>query len=355
MDNCFSKEILDELFRCDANGCLLATESFDIEYKLNLNISFDLFRTMNGLANNKGGYIICGIEPTTREMKGLPETKVNYYKSNIDSEEMRGKILSSCQPNLEYKHYLHNIGTSKFVIFYIPESKNKPHVFMNAGEDVVSGDIYYRYNDSIKRIQYAELTSIIEEKRLKEQEKWMKFLGEIAKIGLDNVLIIDAKNGKMLSSNNYENGIVIDESVLSKFKLIKEGQFNEISGDPTLKIIGNLSLQTDTGKFALSTNLNSVLNPNKTHPYRYIDILNKMKKEGLLTKDGKVLSNKVSYHRIRFYIENNNLNKDLENMYYDEIGNRKTYSDKVYIKVKHAFENMTLNEIENYKLNKPLV
>ena len=162
------------------------------------------------------------------------------------------------------------------------------------------------------------------------------------------------KNGKMLSSNNYENGIVIDDSVLSKFKLIKEGQFNEISGDPTLKIIGNLSLQTDTEKFALSTNLNSVLNPNKTYPYRYIDILNKMKKEGLLTKDGKILSDKVSYHRIRFYIENNNLNKGLENMYYDEIGNRKTYSDKVYTKVKHAFENMTLNEIENYKLNKPV-
>ena len=35
---------------------------------------------MNGLANNKGGYIICGIEPTTREMKGLSENKVNYYK-----------------------------------------------------------------------------------------------------------------------------------------------------------------------------------------------------------------------------------------------------------------------------------
>ena len=88
----------------------IGNKIFDIEYKLNLNISFDLFRTMNGLANNKGGFIICCIEPTTREMKGLPETKVNYYKSNIDPEEMRGKILSSCQPNLGYKHYLHNIN-----------------------------------------------------------------------------------------------------------------------------------------------------------------------------------------------------------------------------------------------------
>ena len=86
MVNNFSKEILEELFKCDANGCLLTTESYDIEYKANLNIDADLFKTMNGLANNRGGYIICGVKPNNRELSGLVDAKINFYNTKIDSE-----------------------------------------------------------------------------------------------------------------------------------------------------------------------------------------------------------------------------------------------------------------------------
>lgn len=353
MNTEFDKQVLDELFKCDSNGCLLATESYDIEYKVNFNIDSDILKTMNGLANNRGGYIIFGVEPSNRKLKGLSDDKINFYSQKIDSEEVRGRILIACQPNIEYKHYLHNIGTSKFILIYVEESKNKPHIFANSQTDIKPGDIFYRYNDSIKKIQYAELNAIIESKRIKEQEKWMKFLGEIAKIGLDNVLIIDAKNGKMITSENYTDGIVLDESILSKFKLIKEGQFNEISGDPTLKIIGNLAFETQSGKFELSTDVNAALDTNKTHPYRAVDLLNKMICENLRTKDNKLLTDgKVSYHRIIFYIKNNALNGGLENMYHNNATNTNTYSEKVYNQVKTAFKNMTLSEIENYKLIK---
>ena len=353
MENFFSKEILSELFQCDTNGCLLSTESYDIEYKLNFNLDSDLLKTMNGLANNRGGYIIFGVDPNTRELKGLSLDKIDFYLKKIDSEDVRGKILIACQPNIEYKHFLYNIGICKFIIIYVAQSKNKPHIFVNSQADIKPGDIFYRYNDSIKRIQYAELSAIIEDKRLKEQEKWMKFLGEIAKIGLDNVLIIDAKNGKMISSNNYESGIVLDESILSKFKLIKEGQFNEINGDPTLKIIGNLQFENERGIFEFTSDINSILNPNKTHPYRATDIFNKMIKENVKSKDNKLLSEgKITYHRVIFYIVNNNLNIGVENIFFNEAGNTKTYSEKVYNQVKEAFENMNLSEIENYKLIK---
>lgn len=349
MENCFSNEILQYIFRYDINGCLLTTESYDTEYKENLNISYDLFKTMNGLANNRGGYIICGVSPNDRKLKGLSEEKISFYNTKIDSEEMRGKILSSCQPNMEYKHCMYNIGTAKFVVFYIPESRNKPHIFNQSGDGITQGDIYFRYNDSIKKIQYAELSSIIESKRVKEQDKWMKFLGEIAKIGLDNVLIIDAKNGKMISSDNYEGGIAIDSDILSKFKLIKEGHFNEITGDPTLKLIGNIEFKSDSGCFELSTDTNSILNPNVTHPYRYVDILNKLIEENVRTTDNKLISEgKISYHRIRFYIVNNNLNSGINNVYENNFG-QKTFSNKVYNEIKQAFSNMKLVEIENLK------
>lgn len=355
MNEEFSKEILDALFCCDEDGRLIAPEAYDVEYKVNFNIDADIFKTMNGLANNRGGYILFGVEPTNRELKGLTDTKINYYKTNMDSEATRGRILTSCQPNLEYKHYLHKIDDKRFIILFVPESKNKPHIFATSySNDIKPGDIFYRYNDSVKKIQYAELSAIIENKRKCEQEKWMKFLGEIAKIGLDNALVIDAKNGKLITADNYENGIVLDESVLSKFKLIKEGHFDEIAGDPTLKIIGTLALKTDTGKYELTSSVTAIMNPNKTHPYRAVDIFNKLIEDAVTTKDGKLLSDgNITYHRVVFFIKNNHLNEGIENVFIQEAIHQTTYSSLVYSKVKEGFENMTLAEIETLRLITP--
>ena len=153
----------------------------------------------------------------------------------------------------------------------------------------------------------------------------------------------------MISSDNYEGGIAIDSGILSKFKLIKEGHFNEITGDPTLKLIGNIEFKTDSGCFELSTDTNSMLNPNVTHPYRYVDILNKLIEENVRTSDNKLISEgKISYHRIRFYIVNNNLNSGINNVYENNFG-QKTFSNKVYNEIKQAFSNMKLVEIENLK------
>ena len=182
----------------------------------------------------------------------------------------------------------------------------------------------------------------------------MKFLGEIAKIGLDNILIIDAKNGKMILSDNCEKGIVLDEKILNQFKLIHEGHFDEISGDPTLKLIGNIELLGIGGKLQLSSDITTLMNPNTTHPYRIVDIFKKLIEENIRTVDGKLLTEgRITYHRVKFYIDNNNLNKGIENIYVDEVTKIKKYSNKVYETVKSAFQKMSLRDIECIKQKKP--
>ncbi len=353
MDNCFSKDILDVLFNCDKDGCLFTTESYDIEYKESLDIDADLLKAMNGLANNKGGYIICGVSPNNRQLKGLSEEKINFYNTYIDSEKMRGKILSFCQPNMEYKHYLHNIGTSKFVLFYIPESKVKPHIFNKVDGSVIKvGDIFYRYNDSIRKIQYSELSAIIENKRVAEQEKWMKFLGAIAKIGLDNVIIIDGKNGKFISTNSDNQGVRIDEDLLMKFKLIQEGRFNEINGDPTLKIIGNIKLKSDSGYYELSTDIGNALDINKTHPYRYCDLVDEIINQKIMSKDGvEYTKENLKRYKIEAFIENNKFLSE-EYCYPVKLSakqNSKRFSMKALNKCIEFLQNITLEDLNTYK------
>jgi len=147
----FSDEILKVLFNQDSNGCLIQSESYDIEYKLNFNVDSDIVKTMNGLANNRGGYIIFGINPNDRSLSGLNKEKLKFYNEKIDSEDVRGRIISSCQPNIEFKHFTYALGMSMFILFYVNESNNKPHIFDRNMDTIKPGDIFYRYNDSIKK------------------------------------------------------------------------------------------------------------------------------------------------------------------------------------------------------------
>ena len=197
---------------------------------------------------------------------------------------MRGKIFSACQPNIEYKHFLHVINDLKVIVFYVPKSTNKPHIFSKGDGNIKEGDIFYRYNDSIKRIQYAELSAIIEEKRIKEQEKWMRFLGEISKIGLDNALIIYKKNGRLINSDSKV--MTISPELLDNFKLIKEGEFVEKNGALTLKLIGNVLVQDTSVSISDSADkINPKLLP-KLYPFTQQQVLQQIFDLSVETKDG---------------------------------------------------------------------
>lgn len=59
-------------------------------------------------------------------------------------------------------------------------------------------------------------------------------------------MILDLDKG-IINEGNQK--IIIDESIIGKFKLIKEGEFNEKIGAPTLKLVGSISnVSTEFGK-----------------------------------------------------------------------------------------------------------
>ena len=66
--------------------------------------------------------------------------------------------------------------------------------------------------------------------------------------------------------------------------------------------------------------------------------------------DRELTEGKVTYHRVRFFIENNELNVGTENIYVDNAPKVKKYSNKVYNAVKNAFMGMSLKDIESLKL-----
>jgi len=71
----------------------------------------------------------------------------------------------------------------------------------------------------------------------------MQHLEKISRIGIREAGILDIRSGKVSGTGG---SFFIDESLLSQISFIKEGEFSEVRGKPTLKLIGTLEPTSTT-------------------------------------------------------------------------------------------------------------
>ncbi len=242
----FTEEIIDKIFENVDDDCFVVNESFFLEFKKSFTIANinEYIKIFAGLANHRGGYIIFGVEPNEKRLVGLEQKSINMF-DKIDTEQFRKSFENRAQPLINYEQILYVRDEKKFIVFSVEECKNKPVVMIvNDGKNFSSGDIFFRYNDSIKKILYNELNEIIEEKRLQEQMKWMNLFGKISTVGLDSLVLINSEKGELL--NPTDNSIIIDQSLIKNLNYIKEGTFNEKEGKPAIKLIGKIIAKNDS-------------------------------------------------------------------------------------------------------------
>src|SRR5690606_14294270 len=105
------------------------------------------------------------------------------------------------------------------------------------GKKLREGAIYFRYRGETKEIRFPELKSMLQRERDKERDLWMNHLQSIARIGPRYTQIVDGSTGEIRVGDAK---LVLDESLLEKLKLVKEGQFKEKDGAPALRLIGDI-------------------------------------------------------------------------------------------------------------------
>lgn len=243
-----SDDVLSDLFRISDSDPtrIIKREDSRVEFKTSYSHAgmAEYFRTIASFANNKGGYIIFGIGNNPRSLIGLKDRKLDQFES-LKTEEFTKNLCEYFAPEIKWSHVTYDFSNLKFGVIYVYPLEQKPavckKVYDHSQENysLKEGDIYYRYGGRSEKIHYAELLRIIDENRNKEEEKWLKFITKASKIGIDNACLLDIESG-WISGNKGQ--ILIDESLLKKLAFIKEGEFNEVSGKPTLKIIGNVEV-----------------------------------------------------------------------------------------------------------------
>jgi hypothetical protein len=242
MDNKpFSQEKINDIFRTSTKNPtrLVSRESSNLEFKASFGWKSlpGYLKSFASFANAKGGYLVFGVSNRPRKLVGLNGINEKLFE-DIDCEIMTGNLNEYFSPEISYEIQEYELDQNTYGLIYIYESQDKPVMCKkNSENELKEGEIYYRYRARSERIKYPELREILEFKREKEQHLWMQTISRIAKIGVGDTGIFDLQTGQVTGS---AGSFIIDESLLSQLSFIKEGEFSEIKGKPTLKLIGKV-------------------------------------------------------------------------------------------------------------------
>lgn len=233
---------IEEMLRTRSDGSLIHRESKDLEFKEQYNNAGfeDYLKDFAAFANNCGGYIIFGIKDSPRKRIGLkPEAKKQF--ESVDPEKITEKIMDVFAVNIDYEVELITEDSLDFGVMYVSESTNKPIIAkknFGRSSQIHEGAIYYRYGGRSQKIRYSELESIIQKRVEIQIRNLSNLMNKIIKIGPENAAILDTEAGQI--QKNDRQILMIDKSLVSKLKFIREGQFKEKEGAETLKLVGEV-------------------------------------------------------------------------------------------------------------------
>ena len=211
-------------------------ESVRIEFKTSFNFRSmpEYTRTIAAFSNNRGGFIIFGVEPSPHRLRG-----VNQAFERIDVAKITTFLRTHLSPEVEWVNGSIVFHDCDLGYLWTPQARERPVVVTrDAGTEIKEGDIFYRYRGQSTRIRFAELRQILDERIERERKAWMQHLQAISSAGPTNVGVLDTVGGEL---RGVDSTYLIDESLLRQLRFIREGRFSSTGGEPTLKVIGDVT------------------------------------------------------------------------------------------------------------------
>ena len=245
-------------FDLDSKGYLKKRESAVLEYKQNFQRGDNLLKylkTLVGMANNKGGMIMFGVQDSPHILLGM----ANNRFQEVDPKEIDTRFRDYFAPVVKWRTEIiekdFGDGEKKsFGFLIVEEAEEKPVVCKKSKDNILrEGAIYYRYRGETKEIEYPELKLLLDKEREKERILWIKHIQKIAMVGPRQINILDRYNGEI---SYGDKRVLIDKSLIDQLNFIQEGHFTEKEGEglPTLKLIGTIDGLIDVNDSIIDTN-----------------------------------------------------------------------------------------------------
>jgi hypothetical protein len=187
-------------------------------------------RAIAALANNKGGCVVFGIKDDG-EVVGLSDT--TFF--DIDIAWFSGAISSAMTPCPSFSRERLDIGGFVLGALVIERIASPPVITTKNDDPLRESVIYFRYPGQSKAIHYGELVSLLESRDRGMRKGISTAIDKALEIGPGNLALLNLATGEAVGGGG---SFLLDESLLGKVQFIKEGEFHEKSGAPTIKLVG---------------------------------------------------------------------------------------------------------------------
>ena len=268
-DGPLGEEALQKILAVDPDDSskLASEESDTLEFKVSFRKGWanEYLTTVAGFCNNDGGYFVFGVDDKTKEIKGIN----NKDFKSVDPKDPNQIFMNHFGTQVYFRTEISRINNKHLGIIYIRQAEKRPLIMIknNDKRKIKQGEIYYRYVGETRLIGPSELQKIIEDRAKSfNQATLFKLLNQIQKNGPENSAVMSVKTGDVVGKSG---GFIIDEKLLGKLQFIREGEFNETEGAPTLKLVGKLEGYKTEMPFDIT----------KLYPLNYESLVARVKKQ----------------------------------------------------------------------------
>jgi hypothetical protein len=231
---------LRSFFVKDATGAWHCTAGESDEFECKEGFSLHNFskplRTIAGFANNRGGYLFFGVKdkPLGFAVCGLADDRF----TDTDQNKFSQTIRSVLEPTPRFRVACLKLDTLTVGVIHVEPHSAKPVIASKTEGDVAEGAIYFRYPGETKAICYADLRAILDERDQRSREAILPMVQRLLELGPRDAMVANLADGQL---EGGQRPIIIDQQLVERIKFIRDGQFDEVDGAETLRLVGNVS------------------------------------------------------------------------------------------------------------------
>lgn len=264
------KSTIEAMFEEDAGGTwrFRAGETDEHECKANFGFKYasTWLRAVAALANNRGGYILFGVHDADKVKTGGVDKSYAVVGlssdefANADPAEFTKQLKAKLDPTPRVRSAVACIGEKTIGVLHVEQHAGRPVILTKQDGDLREGDIFFRYPGQSSRIKYADLRAILDARDMEARQQVLPLVERLLRLGPDRALVADLDAGLL---DDGRRPITIDPSLVEQLTFIREGDFSEVEGAPTLRLIGEVQATGGGGAFdsrGVLTDANLLLN-----------------------------------------------------------------------------------------------
>lgn len=219
---------------------LISREGVRLEYKQSYhsNDRAEYAKVLASFANRKGGFIVFGVKDSPRDLVGLDGKRLRKFDT-LDEAKFTQFLNNHLAPAVDWFSFDFDYRGFRLGAIGVHPAEAPPVIALHDDGPLGSGEIYYRYRGQSTKAKYSELVQLIDRRRDRERDAWLRHMERVARVGPQNVAVVDFVSGEL---SGVGGEFLLSEDLLNDIEFVREGHFVDQGPQarPTLKLVGSV-------------------------------------------------------------------------------------------------------------------